>query len=76
MTQKTIRKTWRHYANNTKQKIVVYDFIQLEGEKISLKHYLQTYKTERLLENLDFYPDDLNEPCYDIDIEVSIADVF
>lgn len=34
------------------------------------------YKTERLLENLDFYPDDLNEPCYDIDIELSIADVF
>lgn len=31
------------------------------------------YETERLLENPDFYPDDFNEPCYDIDIEVSIA---
>lgn len=31
------------------------------------------YKTERQLENPDFYQYDLNEPCCDIDIEVSIA---
>lgn len=34
------------------------------------------YKIERLLENFDFYLDDFNELCYDIDIEVSIVYVF